>query len=107
MEGRSRLGAPGLGSTSALSPWRRRQHWDGDPPCAPTPPAKSPEARPVIRDQGKAAIGIEPQGLAAALASNRATVQDRFAGLYFIEPAIFTVLPFFWIMTGIISLTTG
>jgi uncharacterized protein YbjT (DUF2867 family) len=55
-----------------------------------------------------AATRIEPQSLAAALAANLSTVQDRwFAGLYFIKPAIFTVLPFFWIMTGIISLTTG
>ena len=30
-----------------------------------------------------------------------------FANLYFLKPAIFTVLPFFWIMTGIVSLTTG
>ncbi|PBC04380.1 SDR family oxidoreductase [Mesorhizobium sp. WSM3860] len=56
----------------------------------------------------KATTGIEPRGLPTALAANPATVQDRwFAGLYFIKPAIFTVLPFFWIMTGIISLTTG
>lgn len=56
----------------------------------------------------KAITGIEPRGLPTALAANPATVQDRwFAGLYFIKPAIFTVLPFFWIMTGIISLTTG
>ena len=26
---------------------------------------------------------------------------------YFIKPVIFTVLPFFWIMTGLVSLTTG
>ncbi|WP_271898307.1 SDR family oxidoreductase [Candidatus Phyllobacterium onerii] len=56
----------------------------------------------------KAATGIEAQGLSVALAVNPATVQDKwFANLYFIKPAIFIVLPFFWIMTGIISLTTG
>jgi uncharacterized protein YbjT (DUF2867 family) len=55
-----------------------------------------------------AATGIEPQSFAAALAANPSTVQDRwFTGLYFIKPTIFVVLPFFWIMTGIISLTTG
>jgi hypothetical protein len=54
------------------------------------------------------ATGIRPQELSAALVANPATVQDKwFAGLYFIKPAIFVVLPFFWIMTGIISLTTG
>ncbi len=52
--------------------------------------------------------GIRPASLASALATNPATVQERwFAGLYFVKPAIFIVLPFFWIMTGIISLTTG
>jgi hypothetical protein len=27
--------------------------------------------------------------------------------LYFAKPAVFIVLPFFWIMTGVVSLTTG
>ncbi|MBZ9898264.1 MULTISPECIES: SDR family oxidoreductase [unclassified Mesorhizobium] len=55
-----------------------------------------------------ATTGIHPASLASALAADPATVQERwFAGLYFIKPAIFVVLPFFWIMTGIISLTTG
>ncbi|TIU78385.1 MAG: nucleoside-diphosphate sugar epimerase, partial [Mesorhizobium sp.] len=52
--------------------------------------------------------GIHPQSLAQFLALNPATVQEKwFAGLYFAKPAIFVVLPFFWIMTGIVSLTTG
>jgi len=78
------------------------------------PPVRTNAAREITRgatgDPGpwKAATGIEPQDLAAALAANPATVQDRwFARLYFIKPAIFAVLPFFWIVTGIISLTTG
>ena len=55
-----------------------------------------------------AVTGIEPQSLPEALAANPAGVQERwFARLYFIKPAIFVVLPFFWIMTGVISLTTG
>lgn len=54
------------------------------------------------------ATGVWPTDLASALTANPATVQERwFAGLYFVKPAIFIVLPFFWIMTGIISLTTG
>jgi uncharacterized protein YbjT (DUF2867 family) len=54
------------------------------------------------------ATGIVPTGLDAALQARPATVQDRwFAGLYFVKPLIFSVLPFFWIMTGIISLTIG
>ncbi|MDQ2633452.1 MAG: SDR family oxidoreductase [Pseudomonadota bacterium] len=52
--------------------------------------------------------GIIPTAVDAALRTRPATVQDRwFAGLYFIKPLIFSVLPFFWIMTGIISLTVG
>ncbi|MBZ9777128.1 SDR family oxidoreductase [Mesorhizobium sp. CO1-1-8] len=52
--------------------------------------------------------GLRPSSLSNALATNPATVQERwFARLYFIKPAIFVVLPFFWIMTGIISLTSG
>ncbi|MER9313143.1 SDR family oxidoreductase [Mesorhizobium australicum] len=58
--------------------------------------------------QWKVTTGIEPQSLPAALAANPATVQDRwFARLFFLKPAVFTILPFFWIVTGIISLTTG
>jgi uncharacterized protein YbjT (DUF2867 family) len=77
-------------------------------------PMRSNAAREITRgatgnpEAWRAATGIEPQALAAALAANPATVQDKwFAGLYFIKPAILVVLPFFWIMTGIISLTTG
>lgn len=52
--------------------------------------------------------GIQPLTLVSALSAHPASVQERwFAGLYFIKPAVFVVLPFFWIMTGIISLTTG
>ena len=55
-----------------------------------------------------AATGIVPTALDAALRARPATVQDRwFAGVYFVKPLIFFVLPFFWIMTGIISLTIG
>ncbi|MCA0030874.1 SDR family oxidoreductase [Mesorhizobium sp. B263B2A] len=51
---------------------------------------------------------IQPSSLTAALRLNPATVQERwFAGLYFVKPALFVVLPLFWILTGIISLTVG
>ncbi|WFP66049.1 MULTISPECIES: SDR family oxidoreductase [unclassified Mesorhizobium] len=89
-----------LGDAASILEWR--------------PPVRTNAAREITRgaigdpEPWKTATGIEPQGLAAALAANPATVQDRwFAGLYFIKPVIFTVLPFFWIMTGVISLTTG
>ncbi|MBS7700522.1 MULTISPECIES: SDR family oxidoreductase [unclassified Chelatococcus] len=78
------------------------------------PPMRTNAAREITRgatgDPGpwKAATGIEPRSLGAALAMSPPTVQDRwFARLYFLKPAIFTVLPLFWILTGIISLTTG
>jgi uncharacterized protein YbjT (DUF2867 family) len=52
--------------------------------------------------------GIVPETLKAALSANPASVQDRwFAKLYFVKPAMFFVLSFFWIATGVISLTTG
>lgn len=78
------------------------------------PPMRTNAAREITRGatgdpvQWTAATGIVPMSLEAALSANPASVQDRwFAGLYFLKPAIFVVLPVFWIMTGIISLTTG
>ncbi|RWB69519.1 MAG: SDR family oxidoreductase [Mesorhizobium sp.] len=78
------------------------------------PPMRTNAAREIARgatgalESWKLATGIQPSSLASALAANPPTVQERwFAGLYFVKPAIFLVLPFFWIATGIISLTTG
>ena len=52
--------------------------------------------------------GITPQSLSTALTLRPATVQERwFAKLYFLKPVIIVVLVAFWILTGIISLTTG
>jgi uncharacterized protein YbjT (DUF2867 family) len=52
--------------------------------------------------------GIEPRSLAAALRAEPASVQERwFAKLFFLKPVIFTVFPVFWLVTGIVSLTTG
>lgn len=56
----------------------------------------------------RAATGIEPQSLGAALASEPASVQERwFAQLYFLKPLAFVVFPLFWIGTGLISLGPG
>lgn len=78
------------------------------------PPVRTNAAREIARgaignpDPWHRLTGIQPRSLQAALTAHPATVQERwFAGLYFIKPAIFVVLPFFWIMTGVISLTTG
>jgi hypothetical protein len=52
--------------------------------------------------------GIKPRGLRAALASEPASVQERwFASLYFLKALIFVVLPLFWIATGLISIGPG
>jgi hypothetical protein len=51
---------------------------------------------------------IRPQSLAHALAAEPAPIQEKwFARLYLIKPIIFSVLPMFWIGTGVISLTVG
>ncbi|MCP9231977.1 SDR family oxidoreductase [Mesorhizobium sp. LMG 17147] len=90
----------GLGDLAAMFGWR--------------PPMRTNAAREIARGAGgdpsdwTAATGIRPQTLAGFLALNPATVPEKwFARLYFIKPAIFVVLPVFWIMTGIVSLTTG
>lgn len=52
-----------------------------------------------------AAAGISPKGLAAALAAEPASVQERwFANLYLLKAATFVILPAFWILTGLITL---
>lgn len=90
----------GLGDLAAMFGWR--------------PPMRTNAAREIARgavgdpSDWTAATGIRPQTLAGFLALNPATVQEKwFARLYLIKPAIFVVLPVFWIMTGIVSLTTG
>jgi uncharacterized protein YbjT (DUF2867 family) len=78
------------------------------------PPTRTNAAKEITRgavgnpDPWIATTGIQPMRLATALKANPATIQEKwFARLYFIKPLIFVVLPFFWIMTGVISLTTG
>ena len=54
------------------------------------------------------ATGITPRDLEAALASEPASVQERwFARLYALKPLVFGVFGAFWIVTGIISLGPG
>jgi uncharacterized protein YbjT (DUF2867 family) len=54
------------------------------------------------------ATGVAPSDLEAALASEPASVQERwFARLYALKPLIFGVFGLFWIVTGIISLGPG
>jgi uncharacterized protein YbjT (DUF2867 family) len=52
--------------------------------------------------------GIAPRSLAEALASEPASVQERwFAGLYLLKPMVVTVLALFWLATGVIALGPG
>ena len=54
------------------------------------------------------ATGITPRDLEAALASEPASVQERwFARLYALKPLVFGIFGLFWIVTGIISLGPG
>ena len=78
------------------------------------PPIRTNAAREIVRgatgdpQPWTMTTGIHPKNLSSALAAAPATVQERwFAGLYFLNAAIFLALPIFWIMTGIVSLTTG
>jgi uncharacterized protein YbjT (DUF2867 family) len=53
-------------------------------------------------------VGAQPTPLAAALAREPASVQERrFARLYFLKPVVIAVLALFWIVTGLISLGPG
>jgi uncharacterized protein YbjT (DUF2867 family) len=53
-------------------------------------------------------MNAQPTPLAAALAREPASVQERwFARLYFLKALVFAVLALFWIGTGVISLTVG
>jgi len=53
-------------------------------------------------------MGARPTPLAAALAKEPASVQERrFARLYFLKPVVIAVLACFWIGTGVISLGPG
>jgi uncharacterized protein YbjT (DUF2867 family) len=78
------------------------------------PPVRTNAAREIARgavgnpEPWTLLTGIRPQSLADALAAEPATIQDKwFARLYLIKAVIFTVLPAFWIGTGVISLTLG
>jgi uncharacterized protein YbjT (DUF2867 family) len=75
------------------------------------PPVRSTAGREIRRgatgDPGewRRITGIEPQSLAAALAANPASVQERwFARLYLLKPVAVGTFALFWLLTGLISL---
>ena len=52
--------------------------------------------------------GFRPRSLAAALAAEPASVQERwFAALYLLKPILLAILALFWIATGIVTLAPG
>jgi uncharacterized protein YbjT (DUF2867 family) len=54
------------------------------------------------------AIGFRARSIDAAFAAEPATVQDRWhARLYLIKPAARLIFAAFWILTGVVCLTTG
>jgi hypothetical protein len=56
----------------------------------------------------RGSTGIEPQSLADALASNPASVQERwFSRLYLLKPVAIGTFALFWLLTGLISLGPG
>jgi uncharacterized protein YbjT (DUF2867 family) len=87
-----------LGDLASLFGWR--------------PPVRSTAHRELLRgavgDPGPwmTATGIRPRSLGEALASEPASVQERwFAGLYLLKPVILAVFAAFWLLTG--ALTFG
>jgi uncharacterized protein YbjT (DUF2867 family) len=89
-----------LGDMAAALGWR--------PPVRST--ARKEFVRGAVGDPEPwiAATGIEPTPLAAALAAEPASVQERwFARLYILKPLVIFVVAAFWIVTGFVSLGPG
>lgn len=78
------------------------------------PPLRSTARHEIVRgaigdpSEWMAATGIQPRALHAALASEPASVQERwFAQLYFLKPLVIATFALFWIGTGLVSLGPG
>jgi uncharacterized protein YbjT (DUF2867 family) len=78
------------------------------------PPIRSTARREIVRGAvgdsaaWREATGIAPQPLAAALAANPASVQERwFARLYLLKPMAYVTFLLFWVLTGVVALTVG
>jgi uncharacterized protein YbjT (DUF2867 family) len=78
------------------------------------PPIRTTARRELMRgavgdnSAWRAATGIEPQSLSAALAAEPASVQERwFARLYFVKPVALATFALFWLLTGLVSLGPG
>jgi uncharacterized protein YbjT (DUF2867 family) len=78
------------------------------------PPMRSTARREIVRGaigdprEWSRLTGITPRSLSAALASEPASVQERwFAALYLLKPVLFSVLSAFWILSGLLSIGPG
>ena len=78
------------------------------------PPVRSTARRELVRGaigdnrEWTRLTGIRPQSLAAALAANPASVQERwFARLYWLKPLAIGLFAWFWLLTGFVSLGPG
>jgi hypothetical protein len=78
------------------------------------PPLRSTARREIVRGaigdprEWSRLTGITSQSLSAALATEPASVQERwFAMLYLLKPVLFSVLSVFWIITGLLSIGPG
>ena len=89
-----------LGDLVAWFGWR--------PPVRTT--ARREIARGAVGDNSawRAATGIQPQSLRAALAAEPASAQERwFARLYLLKPIALATFILFWLLTGLVSLGPG
>jgi uncharacterized protein YbjT (DUF2867 family) len=75
------------------------------------PPVRTTARRELARGSAAdpatwtALTGVSPRSLAAALAAEPASVQERwFANLYLLKAAAFGILAAFWVLTGVITL---
>jgi len=78
------------------------------------PPARTTARREILRgatgdpEPLARATGIELRDLAAVLAAEPSSVQERwFARLYLRKPLVFVILSLFWIVTGLMALGAG
>jgi uncharacterized protein YbjT (DUF2867 family) len=78
------------------------------------PPIRSTAGRELRRgatgnaEAWREATGIAPRSLAAALAAEPASVQERwFARLYLLKPLAIGTFALFWLLTGLVSLGPG
>jgi len=78
------------------------------------PPVRSTPGKEIRRgatgdnEEWRRVTGLEPQSLAAALAADPASVQERwFSRLYLLKPLAIGSFALFWLLTGLISLGPG